>query len=70
VPTFRHNEHVLAGFLDGHVNEGPSAGEASTLGLGIADGNGWTAPVPAEGPAGAGAGETASPSSTTKEGEK
>lgn len=73
VPTFRHNEHVLAGFLDGHVDEGPSAGEASTLGLGIADGNGWTAPVPVEEPAataGADAGETASPSSTTKEGEK
>lgn len=50
LPTFKETEHVLAGFLDGHEHEGPSAGEASTLGLRIAEERGWTAPadVPAE----------------------
>ena len=50
LPTFKETEHVLAGFLDGHENEGPSAGEASTLGLRIAEERGWSAPadVPAE----------------------
>ena len=47
---FKETEHVLAGFLDGHEHEGPSAGEASTLGLRIAEERGWSAPadVPAE----------------------
>ncbi len=65
VPTFRQNEHTLAGFLDDHVDEGLSAGEASTLGLRIADENSWTAPVPVaepEAPIGV--------EPTTKEGEK
>lgn len=50
LPTFKETEHVLAGFLDGHEHEGPSAGEASTLGLRIAEERGWSAPadVPAE----------------------
>ena len=50
LPTFKETEHILAGFLDGHENEGPSAGEASTLGLRIAEERGWSAPadVPAE----------------------
>ena len=37
LPTFKETEHVLAGFLDGHEHEGPSAGQASTLGLRIAE---------------------------------
>lgn len=45
VPTFKEVEHTLAGFLDGHQHEGPSAGEASLLGLRIAKEKGWTAPV-------------------------
>lgn len=48
-PTFKEVEHTLAGFLDGHENEGPSAGEASLLGRRIAAENGWTEPVPANG---------------------
>ena len=50
LPTFKETEHVLAGFLDGHEHEGPSAGQASTLGLRIAEERGWSAPadVPAE----------------------
>lgn len=43
-PTFKENEHLLAGFLDGHQHEGPSAGEPSTLGLRIARQKGWKAP--------------------------
>ncbi|MBP3222638.1 MAG: NADH-quinone oxidoreductase subunit NuoE [Actinomycetaceae bacterium] len=42
--TFKENERVLAGFEDGHVDEGPSAGPASLRGLKIARENGWTAP--------------------------
>lgn len=49
VPTFKEVEHVLAGFPDGRVHEGPSAGEHSLLGLRIADANGWTAPRVTEG---------------------
>ncbi len=44
-PTFKKNERVLAGFLDGHQNEGPSAGRASLLGRRIAAERGWTGPV-------------------------
>lgn len=50
-PTFKENERVLAGFLDGHENEGPSAGPATLLGRDIAAKNGWTEPVAAEAPA-------------------
>lgn len=45
VPTFTQVEHVLAGFPDGRVHEGPSAGDASLLGLRLAEEKGWTAPV-------------------------
>ena len=45
VHTFKEVEHVLAGFLDGHEHEGPSAGENSLLGLRIAEQNNWNAPV-------------------------
>ncbi|WFN89970.1 NADH-quinone oxidoreductase subunit NuoE [Arcanobacterium wilhelmae] len=45
-PTFKQNERVLAGFEDGHVDEGPAAGPASLAGLEIARERGWTAPKP------------------------
>ena len=46
VGTFKEISRVLAGFEDGHVDEGPSAGEASLRGLRIAHEHGWTAPQP------------------------
>ena len=49
VHTFKETEHVLAGFEDGHVDEGPAAGEASLAGLKIAREKGWTSPKPLEG---------------------
>ena len=45
VPTFKETSHLLAGFEDGHVDEGPSAGEASVRGLRLAAERGWEAPV-------------------------
>ena len=64
VPTFRENEHTLAGFLDDHADEGVSAGEASLVGLRIADDHGWTAPTAQpEASAEAPAATTAPPSS-------
>ena len=45
VPTFKEVERTLAGFLDGHENEGPSAGESSLRGVKIAAEKGWTEPV-------------------------
>ncbi|MFB9313193.1 NADH-quinone oxidoreductase subunit NuoE [Nocardioides plantarum] len=42
--TWREAERVLAGFPDGLAGEGPSAGPASLVGLGIARERGWTAP--------------------------
>ncbi len=45
VAHVKENERVLAGFLDGHENEGPSAGPATLLGREIAAKNGWTEPV-------------------------
>lgn len=47
-PTFKQVEHTLAGFLDGHENDGPSAGTASLLGRTIAEEKGWTEPVAVE----------------------
>ena len=47
-PTFKENERVLAGFLDGHEDEGPSAGRATLLGREIAAAKGWTEPVAVE----------------------
>jgi len=44
VHTFKEIERVLAGFEDGHVDEGPSAGPASLAGLKIAREKNWTAP--------------------------
>ena len=44
IVTWRQAERVLAGFPDGLVDEGPAAGHASLVGLGIARENGWTAP--------------------------
>ncbi|MFP7696254.1 NADH-quinone oxidoreductase subunit NuoE [Trueperella sp. LYQ143] len=46
VHTFKEISRVLAGFEDGHVNEGPGAGEASLRGLRLARQNGWTSPRP------------------------
>jgi NADH-quinone oxidoreductase subunit E len=45
--TWREAERVLAGFPDGRADEGPTAGEASLVGLKIARERGWTAPDPA-----------------------
>lgn len=45
VYTFKETSRVLAGFEDGHVDEGPAAGPASLLGLKIARERGWTAPA-------------------------
>ncbi|WP_137292345.1 NADH-quinone oxidoreductase subunit NuoE [Nocardioides dongxiaopingii] len=42
--TWREAERVLAGFPDGRADEGPSAGPASLVGLGIARDRGWSAP--------------------------
>ncbi|MBB6627354.1 NADH-quinone oxidoreductase subunit NuoE [Nocardioides sp. KIGAM211] len=42
--TWREAERVLAGFPDDRADEGPSAGPASLVGLGIARERGWTAP--------------------------
>ena len=48
VCTFREASRVLAGFDDGLVNEGPSAGPASLVGLELAAQNGWAAPLGTE----------------------
>jgi len=42
--TWREAERVLAGFPDGRVDEGPSAGPASLAGLALARESSWTAP--------------------------
>jgi NADH-quinone oxidoreductase subunit E len=44
VVTWREAERVLAGFTDDLADEGPSAGPASLVGLGVARENHWTAP--------------------------
>ena len=44
ITSWREAERVVAGFNDGLTDEGPSAGPASLVGLGIARENGWTAP--------------------------
>lgn len=48
-PTFKENERLLAGFEDGHADEGPAAGNASLAGLNIARERGWTSPQPLAG---------------------
>jgi NADH-quinone oxidoreductase subunit E len=45
VVTWREAERVLAGFPDGLADDGPAAGPASLVGLGIARERGWTAPT-------------------------
>lgn len=47
VPTFKQVERTLAGFEDGLVDQGPSAGPASLVGLEIARENNWQAYAPA-----------------------
>jgi NADH-quinone oxidoreductase subunit E len=42
--TWREAERVIAGFNDDLADEGPSAGAASLVGLGIAREHGWKAP--------------------------
>jgi NADH-quinone oxidoreductase subunit E len=44
VVTWREAERVLAGFPDGLADDGPVAGPASLVGLGIARDREWTAP--------------------------
>jgi NADH-quinone oxidoreductase subunit E len=44
IVTWREAERVLAGFPDDLADEGPSAGPASLVGLGIARERDWTAP--------------------------
>jgi NADH-quinone oxidoreductase subunit E len=56
VVTWREAERVLAGFPDGLADDGPTAGPASLVGLGIARERGWAAP---SSDAGAGSGRTA-----------
>ncbi|WP_026927821.1 NADH-quinone oxidoreductase subunit NuoE [Granulicoccus phenolivorans] len=46
ITSWRAAERVLAGFPDGRADEGPTAGDASLLGLRIAREHGWSAPVP------------------------
>ena len=48
VVDFRAMSRVLAGFDDGRADEGPSAGDATLVGLRLARKQGWAAPaVPA-----------------------
>jgi len=51
ITSWREAERVLAGFEDGLVDEGPSAGPASLAGLTVAQENGWSAPGGAAGSA-------------------
>ena len=44
ITSWREAERVLAGFEDGLVDEGPTAGGASLAGLTLARDNNWTAP--------------------------
>ena len=45
VCTWREAERVLAGFPDDRADEGPAAGPASLVGLGLAREHGWKAPA-------------------------
>ncbi|MDR2564700.1 MAG: NADH-quinone oxidoreductase subunit NuoE [Bifidobacteriaceae bacterium] len=51
--TFKEVSRVLAGFEDGHANEGPSAGQPSLEGVELAAREGWAAPAPSAGAAAA-----------------
>ena len=44
ITSWKEAERVIAGFPDGRADEGPAAGEASLVGLRIANERGWTAP--------------------------
>ena len=44
--SWRNSERVLAGFSDGRADEGPASGEASVIGLRVAQWHGWQAPDP------------------------
>lgn len=44
ITSWREAERVLAGYEDGHADEGPTAGPASLVGLHIAAEKGWSAP--------------------------
>ena len=44
VCTFKETSRLLAGFADGHADEGVGAGAASLRGLEVAHREGWTAP--------------------------
>jgi NADH-quinone oxidoreductase subunit E len=44
IVTWREAERVLAGYPDGLADEGPAAGPASLVGLGLAREHDWTAP--------------------------
>lgn len=50
VCKFKHIERVLAGFPDGHADEGVGAGEQSLEGLRLAHQNDWRAPGDEGGP--------------------
>jgi NADH-quinone oxidoreductase subunit E len=52
VATFKEVSRVLAGFLDGHADEGVGAGTASLQGTLLAKRKGWTAPGAEAGRAG------------------
>jgi NADH-quinone oxidoreductase subunit E len=45
VQTFKQVSRVLAGFDDGHADEGPGAGAASLVGVALAAERGWAAPA-------------------------
>lgn len=62
ITSWREAERVIAGFEDGLVDEGPTAGEASLVGLRIAQANGWNA-----GGSQAGDGPATSPTGTSGE---
>jgi len=51
--SWKGAERVLAGFPDGRADEGPAAGDASLVGLKLAEANDWSAPdAPASDPGG------------------
>lgn len=52
VPSFKQVSRLLAGFNDGHADEGVGAGAPSLEGLKLAKAKGWTAPTGPSGEAG------------------
>lgn len=45
VPTPREGEHLLAGFKDGHIDEGASAGDVTLLDKRVTKSHGWGIPT-------------------------